>query len=607
MSEHELWNELGNLYFLSGEYQQAVHAYRRSIQLEKGFGRPYSNLALTYVQQGRYEDAIDLYRRSIELLGEDHEKAISWNRLGNVLRHLKDYQQAVVAYRHADELDPENGETAEEPGWASNGHDTRVKRVQAVDKPIASEEPFPYALPQGEALEPEEPAADPTATWAPIDPTLFQQDTFEALDPGTLTTWGEPGIEPDDPDDTWQTEAGTEVYVPDGEADALSTWLPAPDDQPADTLEYSLEAVDLAAELDEAQEEPAPAEAIELFADLEPEPPDPVASSMQTTESAGVMGSPAESRRNPGATAREEMASTAVDLSVAERPSSGIVTQEDDRQTGAGPTLENPVEVQAPAEAEARIDIIVMEPTQAEATAAPHVAPVEATASDMVEAMSFFTEPEVIAPMVEEATITVAPVERVPLEPQRDPEELREIQSGLAKYRRVVQLNPKNARAWDTLGNLYKSAGEYQEALGAYQQAITHDPTKALFHHHLGLVYACMGQVDDAIDAFQRVIALDPQHGLAHAALGGYYRKKGLEELAQKHVGIAMKSIFDSENEYNRACLAAICGNTDQALELLRVALKNKQTYVDWILRDPDLDFIRQDPRFKQLISDYAR
>ena len=96
MSEHELWNELGNLYFLSGEYQQAVHAYRRSIQLDEGFGRPYSNLALTYVQQGKYDQAIDLYRRSIELLSDNKEKSISWNRLGNVFRHLKDYKQAVT-------------------------------------------------------------------------------------------------------------------------------------------------------------------------------------------------------------------------------------------------------------------------------------------------------------------------------------------------------------------------------------------------------------------------------------------------------------------------------------------------------------------------------
>ena len=169
---------------------------------------------------------------------------------------------------------------------------------------------------------------------------------------------------------------------------------------------------------------------------------------------------------------------------------------------------------------------------------------------------------------------------------------------------RSIPRTPEPGTPWVTCTS---QPGEYEEALQAYQEAIENDPTKALFHHHIGLVYACEGRIDEAIDAFQSVIQMDPDHALAHAALGGYYRKKGLEELAQKHIGIAMKSIFDSENEYNRACLAAICGNTEQALELLRIALNSKQTYVDWILRDPDLDFIRQDPRFKQLISDFAR
>src|SRR5512138_1281123 len=108
MSEHELWNELGNLYFMSGAYNQAANAYQRSIQMDSEFGRPYSNLALTYVQQGKFEVAIELYRRSIELLTEDKEKAVSWNPLGTVYRHLKDYSKAVIAFQEADALDPES-------------------------------------------------------------------------------------------------------------------------------------------------------------------------------------------------------------------------------------------------------------------------------------------------------------------------------------------------------------------------------------------------------------------------------------------------------------------------------------------------------------------
>lgn len=188
-----------------------------------------------------------------------------------------------------------------------------------------------------------------------------------------------------------------------------------------------------------------------------------------------------------------------------------------------------------------------------------------------------------------------------------DREDLAELEAEIARYKRTVQINPRNASAWDALGTLYKSAGMYKEAVAAYRQAISLNSTKASYHHHLGLVYAAEGRHEDAIQAFQKVVELDPNYSLAHATLGGYYRKMGLEELAQEHIGKAMKNIFDSENEYNRACLEAICGNVDQALDLLRVALMNKQTYVDWVLRDPDLDFIRQDPRFKQLISEFTR
>ena len=108
MSEHELWNELGNLYFMSGAYRQASHAYERSIKLENRSGRPHSNLALAYVQKARFAEAMLLYQRSIELFTEDKDKAISWNRLGNVYRRLNDYDNAIAAYQRADELDPGN-------------------------------------------------------------------------------------------------------------------------------------------------------------------------------------------------------------------------------------------------------------------------------------------------------------------------------------------------------------------------------------------------------------------------------------------------------------------------------------------------------------------
>ena len=114
MSEHEVWNELGNLYFMSKAYDHAAYAYRRSIQLDGSSGRTYSNLALAYAQLGEHERAIEIYQRGLELITDDRDRAVLWNRLGNVYGQLKEYEQAFEAYQRADELDPASSETRED-------------------------------------------------------------------------------------------------------------------------------------------------------------------------------------------------------------------------------------------------------------------------------------------------------------------------------------------------------------------------------------------------------------------------------------------------------------------------------------------------------------
>ena len=103
-----VWNELGNVYFNTSAFDDAIVAYSKAIELDRWFAWPYSNLALAYVQKRRFVEAILLYQRSIELFTSDKDKAISWNRLGNVYRRLNDYENAIAAYQRADALDPDN-------------------------------------------------------------------------------------------------------------------------------------------------------------------------------------------------------------------------------------------------------------------------------------------------------------------------------------------------------------------------------------------------------------------------------------------------------------------------------------------------------------------
>ncbi len=103
-----VWNELGNVYLNAGSYDDAIASYGKALELDRHFAWPYSNLALAYVQKSRFAEAILLYQRGIELFTSDKDKAVTWNRLGNVYRRMNDYDNAIAAYQTADELDPEN-------------------------------------------------------------------------------------------------------------------------------------------------------------------------------------------------------------------------------------------------------------------------------------------------------------------------------------------------------------------------------------------------------------------------------------------------------------------------------------------------------------------
>jgi hypothetical protein len=52
------------------------------------------------------------------------------------------------------------------------------------------------------------------------------------------------------------------------------------------------------------------------------------------------------------------------------------------------------------------------------------------------------------------------------------------------------------------------------------------------------------------------------------------------------------------------ACLLALEGERDRAIDNLRRAFRVGFARRDWIEQDPDLDSIREDPRFQALVRE---
>lgn len=510
MNDHQFWNELGNLYFMSGAYQPAIHAYTQAILANRKFGRPYSNLALTLTQIGQYEQAIELYHRGLELLDDEKEKAATWNRLGVLYRQMKDYHSAVAAYQKADTLDPAQERQREE----------------------ASREPLTVSMPN---IDLQELLRDEDSEEKLVEDVNAELEQAEDL--LDIAQWFDDDFVPPNPEVESALEALTAPETDSDQTDKLEeTVITHGDWKPARFFE----------------EESQPVFQSEIVDEPVAEAESPV---MMTVEEdpAPIM----------------EVESINTEPIIEEE----IIMQED----------ETPV-----SEAEHETIVEVME----EPLWNMPVTQVRTQSEPIMSESIDMTEPEAVQYSQVEYPLTGAETFDVP-------------DDHINKFKDATVKNPRSAIAWEELGEVYKKAGRYKDAIRAYERAIYISP-KPSSYYRLGLVYAAERKEAQAIEAFQKTLELDPNHALAHASLASQYRKIGLNDQAEMHIAIATGTAFEDENEYNRACLEAICGNTERAISLLAIALQNKQTHVNWAKKDPDLDSLREEPRFQSLITEFS-
>jgi len=145
MSELEIWNELGNIYYNAEAYDEAIHAYHRAIELDHGCGQSYSNLASIYIHKEYYAEAILMYQKGIELLDNAKDKAVLWNRLGDAYLRVDDYDDAIAAYQTAAELDPENDALKNDLAKVKTGfHPQSLLRQSRQPKTIPKPNPFTH-------------------------------------------------------------------------------------------------------------------------------------------------------------------------------------------------------------------------------------------------------------------------------------------------------------------------------------------------------------------------------------------------------------------------------------------------------------------------------
>jgi tetratricopeptide (TPR) repeat protein len=464
MSDAVLWNEIGNIYLIIGSPEDAIAAYTKAIEVNPDSGWAYSNLGHAYFLTGEFGHALFMFRKSLQLMDTPEKQAIVWNKIGDAYRALKDIDNAIQAYKKADDLDMGVTLSEENPG-RQLGNLTNFHEMIKMEKKVPEKNSSPSTL---------------------LNAVNYNESSPEnrALADGFQPAHVE--------------KAYVDNYPPPNQSEVKPSVLPK--------LNRKIDHENTKSPVDKQQN------TSRLSVDAENPP-------LPREKSLIVIPEPVEMTRN---------------LSNA-----GIYNPEPEQ-------IRNSVTVIA-----------------------------EDKTRDGKSKGQAITCPGI--------------------------DDLEEILAKVNIYENITRANPTNDRGWDTLGKLYKALGRYKDAIGAYQKAIEMAPDREVYYYYLGLLFSVEQQHDEAIKAFQMVLQKNPDYVLAHSALAGVYHRLGLENKANHHIAIALPKM-NNESTYNRACFYAICGDKDLAFEFLLLALKNKDTTIDWIKSDPDLDPIRPDPRYQELI-----
>jgi adenylate cyclase len=155
----------------------------------------------------------------------------------------------------------------------------------------------------------------------------------------------------------------------------------------------------------------------------------------------------------------------------------------------------------------------------------------------------------------------------------------REVERATRHYERAVELFEDDFHSWAMLSTCYRALGDTAKL------------------RHAGTM-----MVSEA----RRAVQQDPSNGAALGILAGGYALLG--EIERTHEWIDRALLVDPDNltmRYNFACvLSGYVGDKEAALKMLASTLPQApEGQVRVAIADPDLDPIRDDPRFQALIE----
>lgn len=174
---------------------------------------------------------------------------------------------------------------------------------------------------------------------------------------------------------------------------------------------------------------------------------------------------------------------------------------------------------------------------------------------------------------------------------------------------RARELDPQLYDAWYFHGRACFQTGRFAHAARLFRRASElHADYSAKFfaaqaEEALGDREKSRPTYESALKSVERYMEMHPEDPRAATMRAVALERLGHRDDAVYWAGRAIESDPDDCSvRYNVACLFSLAGETDRALECLGEAVHGGFGNPAWLAKDPDLDPIRDDPRFEALL-----
>jgi TolB-like protein/Flp pilus assembly protein TadD len=177
----------------------------------------------------------------------------------------------------------------------------------------------------------------------------------------------------------------------------------------------------------------------------------------------------------------------------------------------------------------------------------------------------------------------------------------------IAEAKRGQQLDPVSPIVTAGLSWAYHLAGRHGDAEESARRVLEIEPEFVMGLIRLGVSYKHQGVYDRAVETLQRAAMLSGRNPDILAQLGQTYGLQGRTREARQLLDeLATSSKSRYVPAFDRALIYAGLGDLDHAFEWLERAYDERYSLLALLPVDPDLDLLRADPRFEELVKRVA-